>query len=197
MSPGPNGALILKTVSTLGRKHGFMNVFGSFTAFYFHGTFSIFGLSAILVSSAKLFFIIKMVGAVYLGYLGLKAFYSAFNQPKKSNIVVQDKRLLVPQKYWSCFMEGFLTNLLNPKVTVFYLAAFPQFVPFEESAVAVSYSLVTIHAVFNAIWFSSMVFVVGKTASFFKTSKAHVILQSVTGTVLLWFSYGIASFNVK
>jgi len=197
MSPGPNGALILKTVPLLGKKHGYVNVAGIFTAFYLHGTFSIFGLSAILVSSAKLFLAVKIIGALYLAYLGIKALISAFTPPKSSspdrNKTVGNKDI----KLRSSFFEGLLTNLLNPKVSIFYLAAFPQFINIQENVALSSYILVTVHALFALVWFSSMVVFVGKSAVLFKSHKSHAILQSAIGSVLLWFSYRIATAEPK
>jgi threonine/homoserine/homoserine lactone efflux protein len=193
MSPGPNGALLLKTVPVSGRKHGYMNVMGIVVAFYFHGTLSVFGLSAIIVSSANLFFIIKIIGATYLAYLGVKAIISAFKQPSLSTSIVGGKLENPEKKLSSSFIEGLLTNLLNPKVSIFYLAAFPQFIDFQTEAIFSSYTLVSVHAVFSAMWFSSMVFLIGKTTSFIKSRRMHALLQSVTGTVLLWFSYRIAT----
>jgi len=193
MSPGPNGALLLKTVPVSGKKHGYANVIGVVAAFYLHGTLSVFGLSAIIVSSANLFFIVKLVGALYVAYLGVKAITSAFNQPKQLVKPTQNKLKNSTKKLSSCFWEGLLTNLLNPKVSIFYLAAFPQFINFQSNAIASSYTLVTIHALFAALWFSSMVFLIGKSTSFLKSSRVHMLLQSATGAVLLWFSYRIAT----
>jgi threonine/homoserine/homoserine lactone efflux protein len=193
MSPGPNGALLLKTVPVSGSKHGYVNVLGVVAAFYLHGTLSVFGLSAIIVSSANLFFTVKVLGALYLAYLGIKALISAFNLPPPPKISASLKIESPHKKLSSCFLEGMLTNLLNPKVSIFYLAAFPQFINFQSNAIATSYTLVTIHALFAALWFSSMVFLLGKSTSFVKSSKVHMLLQSATGTVLLWFSYRIAT----
>ena len=194
MSPGPNGALLLKTVPISGKKHGYVNVIGIVAAFYLHGTLSVFGLSALIVSSATLFFIVKSIGAIYLAYLGIKAIVSAFKKTSNSLEGTGTKKLeSVPKKLSSCFFEGLLTNLLNPKVSIFYLAAFPQFINFQSNAVLSSYVFVTIHALFAALWFGAMVFLIGKSTSFLKSPKMHRLLQSVTGTVLLWFSYRIAT----
>jgi len=195
MSPGPNGALLLKTVPVSGKKYGYSNVLGVVAAFYLHGTLSVFGLSAIIVSSASLFFIVKLVGTLYLAYLGVKAIISAFKPPKQLKQPTQGKSNKPIKKLSSCFWEGLLTNLLNPKVSIFYLAAFPQFINFQSNAITSSYTLVTIHALFAALWFSLMVFLIGKSTSFLKLSRMHMLLQSTTGAVLLWFSYRIA--NVK
>ena len=193
MSPGPNGALLLKTVPLDGKKHGYANVLGIVSSFYLHGTFSIYGLSAIIVASANLFLTIKVVGALYLAYLGVKALLSAFNgKPNQSSAVhVSGNKIQKPIS--NSFIEGLLTNLLNPKVSIFYLAAFPQFVDFQSNAIISSYTLVTVHALFAALWFSLIVNFLGRSAAMINSSKMHSLVQSATGVVLLWFSYRIAT----
>ncbi len=193
MSPGPNGALLLKTVPVLGKKHGYANVMGIVVAFYLHGTLSVFGLSAIIVSSATLFFLVKLIGAMYLAYLGIKALISAFKQPNVPSNYEPKESEGYKKSLSSCFWEGLLTNLLNPKVSIFYLAAFPQFINFQSNVIFASYTLVTVHALFAVVWFSSMIYFIGKSTALIKSSKVHSLLQSATGTVLLWFSYRVAT----
>ncbi len=78
MSPGPNGVLLTKTVPTSGKPAGFVNIAGFVAAFYMHGSLSVFGLSILLVQSAHIFFIVKMIGATYLCWLGFKAIWDAW-----------------------------------------------------------------------------------------------------------------------
>jgi len=193
MSPGPNAILILKTVPSFGKKHGYAYVMGIVAAFYLHGTLSVFGLSAILVSSASVFFTVKIIGAIYLAYLGVKALISVFKPSEANKAAELNQNNHSTTTLASCFGEGLLTNLLNPKVSIFYLAAFPQFINFESNAIAASYILVTVHALFAALWFSSMVFLIGKTTSLSKSARLQKLLQSASGTVLLWFSYRVAT----
>ena len=143
MSPGPNGVLIAKTVPTSGKAQGFANVVGMGAAFYVHGALSILGISLILVQSAQAFFIVKMLGAAYLCWIGFKSLRDAW----RGTTVTQDiqparkRRTLV-----KAFVEGFLTNALNPKVSMFYLAAFPQFINQTQGALGASFTLVFIHS---------------------------------------------------
>lgn len=195
ISPGPNGALIFKTVPWQGKRNGLANVFGFLTAFYMHGIFSVFGLSALVVGSARAFFVVKTLGAIYLAYLGLKALWGAFQrrQSLKDAVSVEAPPR---QSLSSSYSEGLITNLLNPKVSVFYLAAFPQFV-FSSSlttgAVAGAFGLVTIHALVNFVWFAGMVFVVGRTTTLMQSDAVGRVIKGVTGTVLLWFGYKLAT----
>ena len=122
MSPGPNGVLIAKTVPTSGKSAGFANVAGFVTAFYLHGALSILGISLILVQSAQAFFVVKMLGAAYLCWIGVKALWDALKGVPVAPKVAPAKRQRTLAR---AFIEGFLTNALNPKVSMFYLAAFP------------------------------------------------------------------------
>ena len=159
MSPGPNGVLIAKTVPTSGRAAGFDNVAGFVTAFYLHGTLSILGISVILVQSAQLFMMVKIAGAAYLCWVGFKALREAWRGVKTVAEVAPAKRrrtLLV------AYGEGFLTNALNPKVSIFYLAAFPQFIPVGDGAITSAFMLVCVHASINIIWFSAMIILLSR-----------------------------------
>ena len=133
MSPGPNGVLIAKTVPTSGRLAGFANIGGFVAAFYLHGTLAIFGISVILVRSAEAFFVVKMLGAAYLCWIGFKALRDAWRGSSVLPNVAPARR---KRDLTKAFAEGFLTNALNPKVAMFYLAAFPQFIGATGGAVA-------------------------------------------------------------
>lgn len=140
MSPGPNGFLIAKTVPTSGRAAGFANIAGFVAALFLHGTLSALGISIILVNSATAFSIVKYLGAAYLCWIGAKALFASFKglEVKSKASPAKDRRTLR-----RAFVEGFLTNALNPKVSMFYLAAFPQFIAIGETSFASAMLLVS------------------------------------------------------
>jgi len=190
VSPGPNGFLIAKTVSVSGRKTGCANIWGFVAAFYVHGTLSIFGISVLLVQSAQAFLIFKMLGAAYLIWIGIKAIISAFKQSETSTENTHQS----PSKKNSmrvAFFEGFLTNVLNPKVSMFYLAAFPQFMPESEAALS-AYTLVTTHAIVNFLWFSMMIVILSKVKGVTNGAKFKVWLNLITGVVFIAFGSKLA-----
>ncbi|OSQ29900.1 LysE family translocator [Thalassospira sp. MCCC 1A03138] len=192
MSPGPNGVLIAKTVPTSGRAAGFANVAGFVTAFYLHGTLSILGISVILVQSAQLFMMVKIAGAAYLCWVGFKALREAWRGVKTVAEVVPAKRrrtLLV------AYGEGFLTNALNPKVSIFYLAAFPQFIPVGESAITSAFMLVCVHASINIIWFSTMIILLSRLTGMARNGSFQRALKAVTGSVFIAFGIKLAMFR--
>jgi threonine/homoserine/homoserine lactone efflux protein len=192
ISPGPNGVLIARTVPTSGKAAGFANVFGMASAMYVHGALVVFGVSLILVRSAELFALVKYAGAAYLCWIGVKALYDAW----RGDVVRLDvkparrRRTLV-----RAYGEGLITNTLNPKVAMFYLAAFPQFVPFEQMTAANTFLLVFIHSTLNLIWFSAMVAVFARLVALAKGGTFQRWIKGVTGVVFLGLGAKLATLR--
>lgn len=192
MSPGPNGVLIAKTVPTSGRSAGFANVAGFVTAFYLHGALSILGISVILVQSAIAFTIVKYLGAAYLCWIGIKALMAAFQgvgAPSRVAPAGSQRTLL------NAYIEGFLTNALNPKVSMFYLAAFPQFITIGETSAVAAFLLVFLHSMINLIWFGAMVLLFAKVAAVARNSNFQRWLKGVTGVVFIGFGIKLATYR--
>jgi threonine/homoserine/homoserine lactone efflux protein len=192
MSPGPNGVLIAKTVPTSGRAAGFANVAGFVAAFYLHGSLSIFGISVILVRSAEAFFVVKMLGAAYLCWIGFKALRDAWRGVGPVAAVAPARRR---RHLARAFTEGFATNALNPKVSMFYLAAFPQFIPLGEGAVGAAFLLVCVHALLNAIWFSALILLFSRLTHAARSGSFQRWLKGVTGVVFMAFGAKLAALN--
>ncbi|WP_020593027.1 LysE family translocator [Kiloniella laminariae] len=191
ISPGPNGVLIAKTVPLSGKGAGFANIAGFVGAFYLHGLLSVLGISVLLVKSAELFTLVKIVGAAYLMWLGLKALRQSLK--KKGSLVtpavkpITRKRTLV-----TALLEGFLTNVLNPKVSMFYLAAFPQFITPGEAAMTNSLLLVSLHALINVLWFSGMILFLARLSGAARNESFQRWIKGITGVVFIGFGARLA-----
>ncbi len=193
MSPGPNGVLIAKTVPTSGRAAGFANIAGFCVAFFVHGTFAIFGLSVLLLQSAHLFTAVKLLGAAYLIWIGLKALYDAWRgMPSVLAEVKPAKRQRTLSK---AFGEGFLTNALNPKVAMFYVAAFPQFIPHDASSPLAAYLLVAVHACLNMAWFGPMVLLFERLSGAARSNRVQRAVKAATGMVFIAFGIKLATLR--
>ncbi|MDY5049924.1 MAG: LysE family translocator, partial [Candidatus Mucispirillum faecigallinarum] len=128
ITPGADTVFILTKSIAGGYKQGLASVAGIVCGLFVHTSLAAFGLSVILMTSAVLFNIVKIAGAAYLIYLGIMALKS------KSKINLENKGEIVP--FFTTFRQGFFTNILNPKVALFFLALLPQFVKSNaESAV--------------------------------------------------------------
>ncbi len=192
MSPGPNGVLVAKTVPTSGKAAGFANVAGFVAAFYVHGALSILGISLILVQSAQAFFIVKMLGAAYLCWIGIKALLEACRGVSAPQNIEPAKRQRTLLK---AFIEGFLTNALNPKVSMFYLAAFPQFITQTQGALGASFTLVFVHSMLNLVWFSAMVVLFSRLANAARDRAFQKWLKGITGVVFIGFGAKLATLK--
>ena len=193
ISPGPNGVLIAKTVPVSGKTAGFANIAGFMCAFYLHGALSILGISLILVQSAQLFLIVKLLGAAYLCWIGIKALSESWQSitPPQITSPAKRKRSLI-----KAFGEGFLTNALNPKVSMFYLAAFPQFISVANGALNASFLLVFIHSMINLIWFAAMVILLSKIKLVTRNSNYQRWVKGITGIVFVGFGLKLATLRI-
>src|SRR5262245_63634681 len=126
ITPGQDTVLVIRNVMAQGQRAGLLTTFGICCGLFVHATLSAVGLSLILLKSATAFEVVKLLGAAYLIWLGAQSLWQAFHG---SNRVFEKS---IPEqrsaKGWPCFVQGFLTNILNPKVVVFYLAFLPQFI---------------------------------------------------------------------
>jgi len=191
ISPGPNGVLIAKTVPTSGKLAGFANIAGFVTAFYIHGAFVLFGLSVILMRSAELFFLVKMLGAAYLCYIGLKALVEAWQGGIARPVAPARRRRTLATAY----AEGLLTNALNPKVSMFYIAAFPQFLPPDHATAGNIFVLVFLHSMINLVWFSAMVLLFASLSRFARGGQAGRWIKAATGLVFVGFGLKLATMR--
>ncbi len=121
LTPGQDTFYILGRSVSQGRRIGVVSALGIAAGSVVHTCAAALGLSAILGTSATAFTTVKMLGAAYLVYLGLKMLLRRSDEEPAS-------RPEVSQDAWAAFRQGMLTNLLNPKVALFFLAFVPQFI---------------------------------------------------------------------
>lgn len=120
LSPGPDIIYVLVQSIANGKKHGIFTASGLVSGIIVHTTLVAFGISALIAASETLFFIIKLFGAGYLFFLAYKVYKSKGDVAFSSEGVSQKSSL-------ELFKQGFVMNVLNPKVTIFFLAFFPGF----------------------------------------------------------------------
>ena len=172
ISPGPDNIFVLTQSIVNGKKYGLASVFGLITGCLVHTTLLAFGVSLIIKESETLFFVIKLFGAFYLLYLAYKVFKS------DATILLSDKN--VAQKTTKqLFKQGFIMNVLNPKVSIFFLAFFPGFLFSDDlSSVVQFYILGFIFMFVSLIIFSSIAILAGVISNKIKeNSKIGVYLK--------------------
>ncbi|MCP3700465.1 MAG: LysE family translocator [Aliivibrio sp.] len=183
MTPGLDTALVIRNTTRGGWKDGVTCSFGICCGLFVHATMSAVGLSVLLVSSAELFTAVKTIGAIYLIYLGIQSIRSTFNQRSSESVshVITRAR----QPLMLSFKEGFLSNILNPKTAVFYLALLPQFINPEYSAFAQSLLMASIHFIIAMLWQGGIALLVEKAKELMSSEKVTKRIERVTGAVLV------------
>ena len=154
MMPGPDSLLIMLRSGSQGWRAGSAAALGIGTGTMIHVLAAALGLSALLSASAELFTVIKLAGALYLVYLGV----SLFRQPA-ANSTAGAAVTLPALSYGRIYRQGVLTNVLNPKVALFFLAFVPQFIAPDAPDKAIAFIL--LGCIFNLngmIWCHLLVF---------------------------------------
>lgn len=129
LTPGTDSIYIITRSISHGTKAGFYSVLGITSGTLVHTLLASLGLSVLLAKSPMAFMLVKYIGAGYLCYLGLKMIMSK-KEPLIANSLPAEKNGITPKQSnnWQIYKQGMLTNVLNPKVALFFLAFFPQFV---------------------------------------------------------------------
>jgi RhtB (resistance to homoserine/threonine) family protein len=185
MSPGIDTALITKRTISDGRKDGYKMALGLSTGSLVHTFAAAFGISAILMQSAVAFEIVKYIGALYLIYLGLSSFIS-----KKK--VASDENENNPEMKKSAFKQGLFSNVLNPKVAMFFLTFLPQFVKIGENATQQLIMMGVIYTVLSITWFFVYVLLINYLRVWLMSPKVQRIMDKATALVLIGFGLKLA-----
>ncbi|HDM8173983.1 TPA: LysE family translocator [Vibrio harveyi] len=187
--PGPNALLILFTALTQSRRLAIANILGVALGFMIHAFVSAKGLSLLLSQSALAFNILKWMGVAYLVWLGINNL--------KSGLKLADQKLKLDRKVEEqtlkqAFVKGLLTNLLNPKIVLFYLSIFPQFVQ-PEHILEQSMILGALQAGIVASWYLFVIFFATKLKVLLTSSKTSKWLNYVSGALFISFGVGLAN----
>ncbi|KMW46015.1 LysE family translocator [Ralstonia insidiosa] len=163
VTPGPDTAYIVGRSVSQGRMAGLMSALGVSAGCCVHVLAVAFGLTALLAASTVAFTVIKVVGAAYLIYLGGRMLLAP---PERDDTSVeaetpeQTAAAKRPRPLKALFMQGFLTNVLNPKVVLFFLSFFPQFVdPHASHKAAAFVALGVVFIAMSTVWNSMVAWV--------------------------------------
>jgi len=181
LTPGSDTIYILTRSIGQGKKAGYFSVFGIVTGGLIHTVFASFGLSIILAKSALAFSIVKYCGVTYLIYLGIKMIVD------KSSIFENNDTKIERLDLKKIYRQGVLTNVLNPKVALFFLAFLPQFINPDYVQGAIPFLILgltfmttgTIWCLFLA-YSSSLI-----TGTLRKNNKIGKVMQKLSGLIFI------------
>ena len=177
--PGADTALVTRNALALGLRGARWTILGILTGCLLHATASALGLSAILATSARAYETVKLVGAVYLVWIGVQAIRNSQGDRVEGFAPATISFDHHP------FVQGFLTNILNPKVALFYLTFLPQFIPAGAPVLRTSLLLAMIHNVLGFAWLSLYARFVDRLRAALTRPVVKAWLERVTGGALV------------
>ena len=182
--PGADMALVTRNVLAVGRRRTMLTIVGICLGCVLHATASALGLSAILATSATAFNVVKTFGAAYLVWIGIQSIREA-NRPSRAAAAPDAPRETTGSRALGPFLQGFLTNILNPKVAVFYLTFLPQFIRPGESVLRRSLLLASIHIGLGFAWLTAYAWFVDRLGAVLTRPKIKAWMERVSGGLLI------------
>lgn len=179
LTPGPNMMYLVSRSISQGRRAGLISLAGTCCGFLTYMIMANIGLAVVFVAVPWLYIGFKAAGAAYLAYLAWQAL-----RPGGRNVF--ESRQLARDSNWKLFRMGLLTNLLNPKAAIMYLALIPEFIePQRANVAAQGFSLGLIQIVVSMTVNALIVIVAGSVAAFLRTRPTWATWQRrITGTLL-------------
>ena len=186
ITPGLDTALVLRTAAAEGPRRAMLAAVGIALGCLGWGLLVGAGLGALLAASQLAYEVLRWVGALYLFTLGLKL----IRAPRQSLDLAEGDGAAPAQANW--LLRGFLTNMLNPKVGVFYVSFLPQFVPAGASVLGWSVLLASIHNVLGLIWFAALIAATHPLLGALRRPGVMCWLDRLTGGLFVVFGLKLA-----
>jgi threonine/homoserine/homoserine lactone efflux protein len=189
ISPGPDMALVTTTSLLHGRTAAIRTSLGISSGTLIWATLAGLGVAALLAASAEAFAVIRLLGAAYLVYLGVRALLEAFRRPVPDGAASDPVPTTVARRP---YRQGLLTNLFNPKVGLFYTTLVPQLVDPGDPIALVSIAVGAAHATIGLVWLVVLAVVVDRLGDVLRRPRIRRALAGATGTILVAFGLRVA-----
>lgn len=187
VSPGPDFAMVTRNSLLYSRKSGIYTAIGLGLGIMVHVTYCLLGIGFLISKSIVVFSIIKYIGAAYLIYIGYKSIKASSKKQESEQVTTETKTLAS----FESVKTGFLTNVLNPKVTLFMLALFTQVIDPETPTLIQSlYGLEMVLA--TTLWFSLVSVFFSNNIIKTRIVRIQHHIERVTGVVLIALGIKVA-----
>ena len=184
--PGPDFAVVVGNTLSGGRTRGMWCAAGVASSNAVQGTAAIVGLGALIVRSQPVFLVIKWLGAAYLAYLGVRLLWSAWQgRYEVPGSAVQQH---AARRGWR---QGFVSNITNPKVLVFYVAVLPQFLTPDAGTLSLTLFALS-HASLSLAYLLTLTAVMHRARRLFERKSVRRSLDAATGFAMLGFGARLA-----
>jgi len=188
ITPGVDMALVARSALAQGRRAALWTTGGIVTGLLVWAAASAAGVAALLAASATAYDALRLAGAAYLVWLGVRSITRAGSPSPTAGVSLGD-----PRAGRSAYATGLLSNLANPKIVVFYSTVLPGFVPERESVLAWSLLLAAIHAGMGLVWLSAYAWALHRARGVFERPRVRRTLDRATGAVLVALGLRLAA----
>jgi threonine/homoserine/homoserine lactone efflux protein len=188
LTPGLDTALVLRAALTDGRRDAAATAGGIVAGLFVWGAAAAVGVSALLTASELAFDLLRYAGAVYLVWFGARLLWRAARA--RRDVPVPERAAC--RSAWRAARLGLLTNLLNPKVGVFYVALLPQFLPAGSDPLLIGLLLAGVHALLSVVWFALLIALAALLSRWLRRPATVRAIDGVTGTALVGFGIRLA-----
>jgi threonine/homoserine/homoserine lactone efflux protein len=185
ITPGLDTALVLRTAAVEGPKRGTQAALGICVGLFVWGAAASLGLGALLAVSRTAYDVLKFAGALYVLWLGMRMLLAALRKDTEAETEAPETR------GGSWLLRGFLTNMLNPKVGIFYVTFIPLFIPAGVPVVPFAILLTAIHVMETLLWYGLITQALKPLARWLRKGSVTHALDGITGAALLGFGIGL------
>jgi threonine/homoserine/homoserine lactone efflux protein len=180
LTPGAATALVVRNAARGGRRHAFLTTSGNSLGVLAWGCFAAVGIAAVVATSAAVFDAVKLAGAVALIVIGLR---SIGRERGAETIAVSGS---------SALRTGLVTSLGNPKLAVFFVALFPQFIPRGAAVLPAALVMVGVIVALDLVWYSLLAWLVARAKQAFVAGGWGRRIERLTGVVLIGLGIRLA-----
>ncbi|MEU2854338.1 LysE family translocator [Streptomyces syringium] len=191
LTPGLDTALVLRTAALGRRRRAWGVVLGIQTGIFVWGALTSLGVTALLTASQVAYEILRWAGAVYLLWMGARMLIDAW-RGMRADGADEAPALKEAETLYEGWRQGALTNLLNPKVGVFYVAILPQFIPAGAPHFTTGLLLTCVHILLGLLWSMALIAFAQALRGWLQRPAARRALDRVTGTVIAGFGLKLA-----
>jgi threonine/homoserine/homoserine lactone efflux protein len=182
ITPGAATAMVIRSAMRGGWQAGVRTIAGNSIGVVTWALLSIAGISALVAASEVAFVALKVTGALVLAWMGIQSFRRAG---------AADAAVPEPRRA-RAFRDGLVTSLANPKLAVFFVALFPQFVGERGDVLATTLAMAAMIVCFDLVWYSTLAVLASRAKAGFMASRAGRWMERVTGTVLIALGLRVA-----
>jgi threonine/homoserine/homoserine lactone efflux protein len=182
LTPGPATALVVRSAAVHGRRQALLVTFGNSTGIFMWAIASVLGISALVAASETAFWVLKIAGAVVLLYLGVQALRGTKSSDAESPA----------RSGRTAYGNGLMTSFANPKLAVFFVALFPQFVPAGDAVLPTTLAMAVLLIAVDLVYFSLLALVVSRAHRAVVSSRLARRIERLTGAVMIALGVRVA-----